>query len=70
MKTESDLNKLLQDIMAHYGDAVQGSDEDYTLSDFVTYIVSEVMDASERIEVAVAIEVVQQMSDKPEDAAD
>lgn len=63
MKTEADLNKLLEDIVRHYGDAVQGSEMDYTLSDFVTYIVSEVMDISERLEIQVALEAIHIIDD-------
>lgn len=67
--TITSLRKEMRSCINHYGDAVQGSDEDYSLSDFVTYLVCEVLDKAERIEIRVALETMLTF-DAPEDAAE
>ena len=63
MKNETELRSIIESAILHYGDAVQGSDGDYTLSDFVTYLVCEVMDDSERNEIAVALETLEMLKE-------
>lgn len=56
MHNEETLRAMIDDAILNYGDAIQGSDEDYFLKDFVIYLVSEIMNDSDRTEVKEAID--------------
>ncbi len=51
MTDEEKFESLKTEILScldHYADSVNGSDEDYSLKEFVTYLLFEVVDESER----------------------
>lgn len=58
MNTFESLKTEIESCLDHYADAVQGADEDFSLSEFVSYLVMEVCDKADRL---VVLEVLQDM---------